>query len=66
MSALFKNTSNLLTELSSQNPANEGAGDSLDFSPELITKMEELSQLTQTELSRELQHIESYFFFLHV
>lgn len=56
MPALFRNASNLLMELSSQNSADGGAGDSLDFSPELTTKMEKLSEVTQTEIDRELLH----------
>lgn len=58
--SLFKNASNLLAELSSQTLTDEGPSESLDFSADLVTKMEQLSQITQAELSRELLHIEYY------
>ncbi|KAF3406844.1 Ubiquitin carboxyl-terminal hydrolase 2 [Talaromyces pinophilus] len=54
MPALFKNASNLLTELSAVNPTEEGAGDSSGFNAELATELEKLSQMTQAELA----HIE--------
>ena len=53
MPALFKNASNLLTELSAVNPTEEGAGDSSGFNAELAAEMERLSQMTQAELARE-------------
>jgi ubiquitin carboxyl-terminal hydrolase 25/28 len=52
MPALFKNASNLLTELSAVNLTEEGAGDSSSFNAELAAEMEKLSQMTQAELTR--------------
>lgn len=53
MPALFKNASNLLTELSAINPAEEGAGHPPGINAELVAEMEKLSQMTQAELARE-------------
>ena len=61
MPALFKNASNLLTELSAVNPTEEGAGESFGFNAELAAEMEKLSQMTQAELAREYFYASHHF-----
>lgn len=53
MPALFKNASNLLTELAAIDSTEEGAGDTSGINAELAAEMEKLSQITQAELARE-------------
>lgn len=53
MPALFKNASNLLTELSAINSTEEGSGDPSDINVELAAEMEKLSRITEAELARE-------------
>lgn len=53
MPALFKNASNLLTEISAIDSTGDSTGSSSGLNTELAAEMEKLSQMTQAELARE-------------
>lgn len=51
MPTLFKNTSQLLEDLSSLSEQDQTGDDSVDINAHLASELEQFSQITQTELA---------------
>ena len=59
MRTLFSNTKNLLDDLNSMKEDSQAAQDALDIDPQLAAELGQLSQITQTELSRKFKYHKS-------
>jgi len=59
MPTLFSSTKNLLDDLNSMKEDSEVAQDALDIDSQLVSELGQLSQITQTELSRKFKYHKS-------